>query len=136
MRQRIEKSIVLLTLVLSFLGCVIAIIVTCSGCGFITHYVGNKVDYIHEKIDEATNYDTLKEVEDTCRSMIASYEADKLMWEQYKDSESSEQKSWADQAKIRANRTASNYNNYILKNSYVWKNNVPDDIYGKLEVLK
>lgn len=136
MLQQIKKSIVLLTICLLFLGCLTVLIVTCSGCGFVFHYMGNKVDYIHEKIDEATNYDTLKEVEDTCRSMIASYEADKLMWEQYKDSESSEQKSWADQAKIRANRTASNYNNYILKNSYVWKNNVPDDIYGKLEVLK
>lgn len=135
MRKQIKNSIVLVA-ILVFLGCVAAILVVCSSCGFVPHYVGNKVDYIHEKIDEATNYDTLKEVEDTCRSMIASYEADKLMWEQYKNSEGSEQKSWADQAKIRANRTASNYNNYILKNSYVWKNNIPDDIYGKLEVIK
>ena len=28
--------------------------------------------------------------------MIASYEADKLTYEQYKDSESDEQRSWAD----------------------------------------
>lgn len=67
--------------------------------------------------------------------MISSYEADKLTWMQYKDSEDSEQRSWADQAKMRANRTVSNYNNYILKNSYVWEGNVPLDIRSELMPL-
>ena len=73
-----------------------------------------------QKVDDDTNYKTLKKVEDTCRSMIASYEADKLTYEQYKDSDNEEKQSWAEQAKMRANKTASSYNNYILKNSYVW----------------
>ena len=89
-----------------------------------------------QKIDDDTNYKTLKKVEDTCRSMIASYEADKLTYEQYKDSDNEEKQSWAEQAKMRANKTASSYNNYILKNSYVWKNNVPADIYQKLEIIE
>lgn len=67
--------------------------------------------------------------------MISSYNTDKLTYEQYKDSESGEKQSWAEQAKMRANKTASTYNNYILKNSYVWKNNIPSDIFAKLEYL-
>ena len=89
-----------------------------------------------QKVDDDTNYKTLKKVEDTCRSMIASYEADKLTYEQYKDSDNEEKQSWAEQAKMRANKTASSYNNYILKNSYVWKNNVPADIYLELETIE
>lgn len=89
-----------------------------------------------QKADDATNYETLKQVEDTCRSMIASYEADSLTYEQYKDSEDDEQRSWAEQAKMRANRTASTYNNYILENSYVWSGNVPNDIDSELDYLE
>ena len=80
-------------------------------------------------------YDTIKRVEDTCRAMIATYEADRLMYEQYKDSDDEEEQDWAAQAKMRANRTASTYNNYILENEYVWKDNVPNDIYMELPYL-
>lgn len=89
-----------------------------------------------QRADDATNYKTLKQVEDTCRSMIASYEADRLTYEQYKNSEDDEQQSWAEQAKMRANRTASTYNNYILENSYVWSGNVPNDIDSELDYLE
>lgn len=89
-----------------------------------------------QKVDDITNYETRKEVEDSCRAMVASYEADKLTWEQYKDSDGSEQRSWADQAKMRANRTASTYNNYILENSYVWSQNIPEDIKEELPYLE
>lgn len=89
-----------------------------------------------QKADDATNHETLKQVEDTCRSMIASYEADRLTYEQYKNSEDDEQQSWAEQAKMRANRTASTYNNYILENSYVWSGNVPNDIDSELDYLE
>lgn len=88
-----------------------------------------------QKADDATNYETLKKVEDTCRSMIASYESDKLTYEQYKNSDNEEKLSWAEQAKMRANKTATSYNNYVLKNSYIWKNNIPADIYMKLETI-
>lgn len=89
-----------------------------------------------QRADDATNYKTLKQVEDTCRSMIASYEADRLTYEQYKNSEDDESQSWAEQAKMRANRTASTYNNYILENSYVWSGNVPNDIDSELDYLE
>jgi len=58
-----------------------------------------------------------------------------IIWLQYKDSEDSEQLSWANQAKMRANQTASTYNNYILVNSYVWENNIPNDISYSLAYL-
>lgn len=89
-----------------------------------------------QKADDATNYETLKKVEDTCRSMIASYNSDKLTYEQYKDSDNEEKQEWAEQAKMRANKTASTYNNYILKNEYVWKGNVPSDIYMTLPYIE
>lgn len=89
-----------------------------------------------QKVDDVTNYNTIKEVEDTCRAMISSYESDKLTYEQYKDSDNEEKQSWAEQAKMRANKTAATYNNYILKNSFVWKDNVPNDIYMKLEIIE
>ena len=89
-----------------------------------------------QKADDATNYDTRKQVEDTCRAMIASYNSDRMTWQQYKDSPDEEKQSWAEQAKMRANKTASSYNNYILKNSYVWQDNVPADIAGRLSYIE
>ena len=97
--------------------------------------IWNRYDYAMEKVDEQT-YEKQKELEDTCRAMIASYNYDKLIYEQYKDSEVSEERSWANNAKIRANQTASTYNNYIIKNSYVWRNNVPTDIYMTLAYIE
>lgn len=94
-------------------------------------------NWVHSirKVDDATNYNTLKKVEDTCRSMISSYQSDKATYEQYKNSNSEEKQSWAEQARMRANKTASTYNNYILSSSYVWKDNVPTDIMQKLPFL-
>lgn len=127
------KKIVYVVLVLALL---VFAAETLTGCRWAHTYVSNTVDYIDQKIDDRTNYDTLKTVEDSCRAMIASYESDKVTWMQYKDSEDSEQQSWGEQAKMRANRTASNYNNYVLKNSYVWDGNIPADICTELEFLE
>ena len=88
-----------------------------------------------KRTDDDVNYDTRKNVEDTCRSMISSYNADKQTYLLYKDSEDEVLKSSANQARIRANTTASTYNNYILKNKWVWKNNVPADIFENLPMI-
>lgn len=95
----------------------------------------NNWKYGLQKVDDRTKYETIKKVEDTCRAMIASYEADKLTYEQYKDSDNPEKQGWAEQAKMRANKTASTYNNYILQNSFVWEDNIPTDIYLNLEIV-
>ena len=124
---------------LSIVGAVVVAALICVSLIFLgwgDTWLGNQVEYVDQKIDDATNYETRKTVEDSCRAMIASYEADKLTYEQDKDSESDEQRSWADQAKMRANRTAANYNNYILKNSYVWSGNIPEDILAELPVIE
>ena len=89
-----------------------------------------------QKADDATNYNTIKRVEDTCRAMMSSYTADRLTYEQYKNSTYEEQISWANQAKMRANKTAASYNEYILKNSFVWEDNIPKDIKKRLEYIE
>ena len=96
----------------------------------------NRFFFQVHKIDDSTNYNTIKKVEDSCRAMISSYTSDKLTWQQYKNSESEEQRSWAEQAKMRANKTAASYNEYILKNSFVWQENIPKDIAQRLEYLE
>jgi hypothetical protein len=85
-----------------------------------------------KQVDEKS-YENRKQVEDTCRAMITSYKSDVDIWNMYKDSEDVNQKNYAVAARIRAVKTANEYNEYILKNSYVWKENVPNDIYMNLE---
>ena len=96
----------------------------------------NGYNFAVQKVDDATRYETRKKVEDTCRAMIANYEADRLSYEQYKDNPDSEKQGWAEQAKMRANRTAASYNEYYLKNSFVWSGAVPSDIKGSLPYLE
>ena len=96
----------------------------------------NSYGFAVQKVDDATRYETLKKVEDTCRAMIANYEADRISYEQYKQSDDAEKQGWAEQAKMRANRTAANYNEYYLKNSFVWSGAVPSDIRGSLPYLE
>lgn len=120
-------------------GAVVLVLLLVLGIAYITPAGRAAINsHFHsvQKVDDLTRYETRKEVEDTCRAMISSYESDRLTYEQYKDSDSEEKQSWAEQAKMRANKTASTYNNYILKNSYVWSGNIPADIKGKLEYLE
>ena len=118
------------------IGILCSMLIICVGtCTPILTIASNTWDFINQKIDDSTRYESLKKVEDTCRSMIASYESDKLMYEQYKGSDNQEKQSWAEQAKIRANKTAAIYNNYVLKNSFLWEDNIPKDILGELEYI-
>lgn len=124
---------------LSWLGTILLAILLVVGSvytGWFSTWFGNKVEFFGQKIDDATNYKTIKEVEDTCRTMIASYQSDRLTYEQYKDSDNEEKQSWAEQAKMRANKTAITYNEFILKNSFVWEGNVPSDIDQNLPIIE
>ena len=96
----------------------------------------NSYGFAVQKVDDATRYETRKKVEDACRAMIANYEADRISYEQYKQSDDAEKQGWAEQAKMRANRTAASYNEYYLKNSFVWSGAVPSDIKGSLPYLE
>ena len=97
--------------------------------------VWNSYTHSLEKADE-NQYETKKQVEDTARAMIASYKSDVATYEQYKDSDNEEKQSWAEQAKMRANKTANSYSEYILKNSYVWEDNIPSDIDYSLPIVE
>lgn len=122
-----------------FICLCLAFLIIAGSIFFYTPYgraVINNWNYQVQKVDDATRYETRKQVEDTCRATIVSYESDKLIWEQYKDSESAEQRGWAESAKIRANKAAMTYNEYFLKNSYVFEGNIPADIRYRLEILK
>ena len=103
--------------------------------GWFKTWFTNKVEWVDRKIEDRTSYDTMKKVEDTCRSMIASYKTDKTTYDMYKTSDNEEKQSWAEQAKMRANKTANTYNEYILKNSYVWEGNIPEDIDANLQII-
>ena len=114
-------------------------LVSAVGVFFITPAgvaLRNSYGFAVQKVDDATRYETRKKVEDTCRAMIANYEADRVSYEQYKDSADAEKQGWAEQAKMRANRTAASYNEYYLKNSFVWSGSVPSDIRGSLPYLE
>ena len=119
----------------TFISCVIGVIIIAfvlwvsifpSGRAFI-----NQWNHSLKVTDDATQYETRKQVEDTCRAMMANYTSDKLTWEQYKDADG-EKLEWGEMAKMRANRTVATYNEYIQKNRYVWKGNIPPDMPEKL----
>lgn len=92
----------------------------------------NKIDYELEKQNDSQRYERRKQVEDTARSMIASYESDKQIYLSMKEVN----KEVSLQAKIRANSTAISYNEYMLKNSFLWADNIPADIRNKLEIIE
>lgn len=129
-----KLGIVFLTLlcVIVLAGIIAGIYFGCTPSG---KAAWNNYKHTLQEVDDKTNYETKKKVEDTCRAMVAQYEADKLKYEQYKDSDNEEKQSWAENAKMRANDTAASYNNYILENSYVWEDNIPYDIKTKLDYI-
>lgn len=129
MRKTVITVLIVLVCIL-IIGLPIYFTATPSGVSAWNNWFGTV-----QKADDDTNYETLKKVEDTCLSMISSYNSDKLTYEQYKDSDDEEKQNWAEQAKTRANKTASTYNNYILKNDYIWQNNIPADIYRELPYI-
>lgn len=109
--------------------------------GYVTFFPGgraliNSYDNMMKKVDDRTTYETRKKVEDTARASIASYKTDKATYDMYKDSTDKEKQSWAEQAKMRANKTANIFNEYMRKNSYVFEGNIPSDIDYQLEILK
>lgn len=97
--------------------------------------IWNQYRFTMHKTDEIT-YEQRKNVEDTCRAMISSWNFDVLTYKQYKDADTAEKQGWAEQAKMRANKTAASYNEYILKNSFVWAGNIPADIYAVIDYIE
>lgn len=81
---------------------------------------------------DETDYETLRSVENTARAMISSWNADRNRWLLYNESDDATQQEWASQARMRANNTASTFNNFILENNYIWRHGVPEDLRERL----
>lgn len=126
--KHIVLAVVLTLVVALILGVIIWANCTESGIAFFESW---RTDL--KKTKDDNNYETQKQVEDTCRAMIASYKTDVDKYNLYKGSEDPEKQDWAEAAYMRACQTANTYNEYILKNSYVWKDNIPADIMSRLE---
>ena len=130
------KKLKVIGIIIGILIAIAVFIVLGVLSGWFQTWFSNKVEYVDRKIEDRTSYDTIKKVEDTCRAMISSYKTDRETYEQYKNSDNPEKQSWAEQAKMRANKTANTYNEYILKNSFVWEGNIPSDIDKNLQIIQ
>ena len=97
----------------------------------ITRAINNWRHEIQVAHDE-TDYDTLRSVENTARATIATWEADRMRWFQYHDSENERERNWASGARMRANTGASTFNNFMRANNYVWAAGIPDDLPERL----
>jgi len=119
---------VIFGMIIVFFMCLAYVALTPSGVSRLNSYSKN-LRMAHDE----SSYSSLRAVEDQCRMMIASYTSDKMTYEMYcKDGHVE----WAIMAKIRANKTAVAYNEFILKNRHYWSKNVPDDIVEQLEYIK
>lgn len=131
MTKKVKVLVILgVTIVTLFIGLVIFFTATPAG-----RKVWNNWQASIQVADDNSNYETKKDVEDTCRAMIALYKNDANTYRIYKDAETEYYRSIAEDARIRANQTASTYNKYVLKNKYVWKGNVPSDIVLELKYI-
>ena len=126
-----KTTIIIVGITLIIVGVILFFVLTPSG-----RKEWNNTMYELHKVDDATLYSTRKQVEDTCRSMMSRYTSDSMIYNQYKESDNAEKQGWAEQAKMRANKTAASYNEYVLKNSFVWQGNIPADIKNSLDYLK
>ena len=98
---------------------------------------GQKIwDSMQSSTNDKSNYETKKDVEDTCRAMMASYKNDANTYRIYKDAATEYYRSIAEDARIRANQTVTTYKDYFEKNKYVWEGNAPKDIPESLEYVE
>lgn len=116
----------------------VGVLVALLGIVFVPSIRANFNLYRNEmkRTDDRTTYEARKRVEDEARSLVASYNNDKLRYEQYKTSIDKTHLEWAEQAKMRANQTATIFNEFVLKNSYVFEGNIPADINVQLPILE
>ncbi len=90
-----------------------------------------------EQVDQETDYENRKMVEDTARAMITNYKVYEWEYNTYRVFDvGTDEYQRAIDAKLQANRIASSYNNYITQNSFVWSGNLPDDIPPTLPLIE
>lgn len=114
------------------LAVIAAVIILFFGATAIGRTVWNNYWHDVEKADDNTSYENRKMVEDAARAYISSYNADVDIYNTYCDSDDENMRSYANSARIRAIQTANSYNEYLQKNSYVWADNMPEDLPSHL----
>ena len=124
--------------ILAIFGALILIALVLDAANIVPGIIrwGNEVKYETIKADDETSYRKRQQVENTCRAEIASYNAYVLQAEQYKGDTSEYGIQQRRNAVTMANSVATKYNLYILQNSFVWRDNVPDDIYRELAPIE
>ena len=110
------------------IAAIAAIVVLFFGATAIGRTVWNNYWHDVEKADDNTSYENRKMVEDAARAYISSYNADVDIYNTYCDSEDENMRSYAESARIRAIQTANSYNEYLQENSYIWADNMPEDL--------
>ena len=115
--------------ILAFIAIIVVLFFSATTIG---RTVWNTYWHDVEKADDNTSYENRKKVEDTARAYISSYNADVDIYNTYCNNENENMKSYAESARIRAIKTANSYNDYLQKNSYVWADNMPDDLPSSL----
>lgn len=105
-----------------------AVVILFFGATAIGRTVWNNYWHDVEKADDNTSYENRKMVEDAARAYISSYNADVDIYNTYCDSEDENMRSYANSARIRAIQTANSYNEYLQENSYIWADNMPEDL--------
>ena len=118
------KALKVIAIVLATIFVVSMIFFTATPAG---RTIWNNYTHGLNKADEVS-YETRKHVEDTARSYMANYNTDVAIYRTYCDSEDENKREYAEAARMRAIATANSYNEYLQKNSYVFEENMPDDL--------
>ena len=91
----------------------------------------NEFQFRRDVVDAETDYTNRKGVEDQARAMLANYNYALQEYNTYKDFLDTDDKARAQRAldaKSSANKTVAAYNEYLTKNNYIFKGNLPSDI--------
>lgn len=91
----------------------------------------NEFQFRRDVVDAETDYTNRKGVEDQARAMLANYNYAMQEYNSYKEFLGTDDKARAQRAldaKSNANKTVAAYNEYLTKNNYVFKGNLPSDI--------
>lgn len=122
------------------------IIIAIAGIGFTIYinYVPAGIEWwteyqaTREKAGEDT-YENKKKVEDAARALIVSYESNLQDYEDAVELCAANSESAYCSLKVtyksRVNDAAIRFNEYMLENSFIWEDNIPEDIDRELPLI-
>jgi hypothetical protein len=102
-------------------------------------------EYIFDirSVDEETDYENRERVETLARTQVAAYDLNVRYYNDYMDyyedeTDATLKAQYLTDARIykdRANAAATQYNEIMTENSFVWKGNIPDDLPASLPYI-